>query len=458
MSDPGAVVDDLQNGVGPGPAHHHADFGFVRAVLDRVVEQVEHGLAQCRPVGDDIHLGVRDDRDLLTLLLGEHVEVGRDLARQFGEAEGNRVEIGAAGVCAREQQQAVRHRRQALGLFEDRSDCLPVLRLAAALAQADLADAADGGERGAKLVRGIRGEAAERVEGALEAGERIVDDAGQLPEFVGRVLDRQPLLETVGRNLPGAGRHRRDGRQRAPGQEIARSNRDGEREREAEAKHGGELAELLPGEPLAAAHPDVQRLSSGGGRPDERPHVMAVGQTQAGRQARPGGRRPRRRGQTGLASPLEHTLALGRPGIHPDDVVMGIRCGGRARRRAGRRRSHRAGQILLQPLHGERLIAAELPVERLVHVVAHLDQHGHGVDRDDHQKGEAVPEGQPRANASRPAHASSSRTTNPTPRTVWMIRVPGALSTLRRSRMMCTSMTLSSGVPRDGSRHTSRAI
>ena len=54
-------------------------------------------------------------------------------------------------------------------------------------------------------------------------------------------------------------------------------------------------------------------------------------------------------------------------------------------------------------------------------------------------------------------YAGSSRSVKPTPRTVWSSFRSNPSSILRRSRAMCTSMTLSIGVARAVSFHTSRA-
>src|SRR5580704_10711351 len=88
-------------------------------------------------------------------------------------------------------------------------------------------------------------------------------------------------------------------------------------------------------------------------------------------------------------------------------------------------------QLLLQPPHQQ-------------------DRRAHAVE---HQKGgehEDVPHRQPRTNVFGPvAHQSaSSRTINPTPRTVWTSFLSKRSSTFRRSRATCTSITLSSGVCR----------
>src|SRR5439155_26717320 len=73
--------------------------------------------------------------------------------------------------------------------------------------------------------------------------------------------------------------------------------------------------------------------------------------------------------------------------------------------------------------------------------------------------GHAVPERQARAHAPRAqrAHGASSWRTKPTPRTVWTSRDPGSGSTFLRSRAMWTSTTLSMGVARAVSFHTSWA-
>src|SRR5438477_9017459 len=79
------------------------------------------------------------------------------------------------------------------------------------------------------------------------------------------------------------------------------------------------------------------------------------------------------------------------------------------------------------------------------------DQHG--------GKSSCIPKREPYAHATRippQSHDSSSRRMNPTPRTVWINFVGNSKSTFFRRRLMWTSITLSSGVARESSFHTSR--
>src|SRR5262245_29971149 len=71
-----------------------------------------------------------------------------------------------------------------------------------------------------------------------------------------------------------------------------------------------------------------------------------------------------------------------------------------------------------------------------------------------------IPEREPRPNAMREipsSHRPPSCRMKPTPRTVWMSLAGKSWSTFFRKRAICTSITLSSGVARDVSFHTSRA-
>src|SRR5215213_8341482 len=105
-------------------------------------------------------------------------------------------------------------------------------------------------------------------------------------------------------------------------------------------------------------------------------------------------------------------------------------------------------------------VIVQLSVELLQELVADSEERGGRVDHHHQEQDNRVPAGQANANRrSRPPehHGSPSRSTKPTPRKVWMSRGPLSGSTYLRRRVICTSMTLSSGVTRRGSLHTSRA-
>src|SRR5207247_6750909 len=87
--------------------------------------------------------------------------------------------------------------------------------------EGDFADGTHAGERGAELVRRVRREAAKLLERAVETRQRVVEDPGELSEFVVRVLHRQSCAQRVRGDLPRRFRHRADGRQDATGEEIS---------------------------------------------------------------------------------------------------------------------------------------------------------------------------------------------------------------------------------------------
>src|SRR4029453_5560902 len=117
-------------------------------------------------------------------------------------------------------------------------------------------------------------------------------------------------------------------------------------------------------------------------------------------------------------------------------------------------------KLLLDALLRRGRVALLFFFELLSKLVAHGQEDGGRID-DQHQgKHRRVPGGQPNADRGTepPAtHGSPSCSTKPTPRTVWINRTVPSVSTFLRKRVICTSMTLSMGVARRGSLHTSRA-
>src|SRR5262249_40109466 len=102
-------------------------------------------------------------------------------------------------------------------------------------------------------------------------------------------------------------------------------------------------------------------------------------------------------------------------------------------------------------------VVVQLIVELLEELVADGDEGRGRVDNEHQEQQHAVPGGQPHANRRGGHQGSPSFKTNPTPRTVWMRRAAPSASTFLRRRAIWTSITLSSGVARRGSFHTSRA-
>src|SRR5262245_48719086 len=102
----------------------------------------------------------------------------------------------------------------------------------------------------------------------------------------------------------------------------------------------------------------------------------------------------------------------------------------------------------------------QLVIESLQEFVPNGKENRRRIDDESQGENARVPhrEASPdRGNRPPSHHGSPSCTTKPTPRTVWIRRTPPSTSTFFRSRAICTSITLSSGVARRGSFHTSRA-
>src|SRR5882724_6063759 len=94
-------------------------------------------------------------------------------------------------------------------------------------------------------------------------------------------------------------------------------------------------------------------------------------------------------------------------------------------------------------------VVVQLVVELFEKLVPHRHECRGGVHHEHQTQHDCVPAGEPNANGGRRPprrHGSPSLKTNPTPRTVWMSRSPESTSTFLRSRVICTSITLSSGV------------
>src|SRR5262245_4061429 len=105
-------------------------------------------------------------------------------------------------------------------------------------------------------------------------------------------------------------------------------------------------------------------------------------------------------------------------------------------------------------------VAVQLFLELLVKLVSHREERCGGIRDQQKCKHARVPRGQTNTNrrtGPEAVHGSPSCTTNPTPRTVWINGTASSESTFLRRRVICTSMTLSSGVARRGSFQTSRA-
>src|SRR5262249_47387939 len=103
-------------------------------------------------------------------------------------------------------------------------------------------------------------------------------------------------------------------------------------------------------------------------------------------------------------------------------------------------------------------LTVQLAVELAVEPCRHEEPHARRERADDHREHAGVPQRQARTYTRRaPSHARLSPRANPTPRTVWRSFFSNGSSIFRRSRAIVTSITLSSGVARPLTFHTSRA-
>src|SRR5262249_27587739 len=113
----------------------------------------------------------------------------------------------------------------------------------------------------------------------------------------------------------------------------------------------------------------------------------------------------------------------------------------------------------LYHLLGNFEIVMQAPIQLGRETPPQKEEHPTGVEDQHHGERPGIPQGEPYAYTARtphPFHGSPSRRTKPTPRTVWMSLMGKSWSTFFRRRAMWTSITLSSGVAREGSFHTSR--
>src|SRR5262249_45080052 len=234
---------------------------------------------------------------------------------------------------------------------------------------------------------------------------------------VSLVLDTQASREGLrgdGARGLGHGRHRS---QHAAREKVAAPDRQDHRARHPAGQYDAEGPERLPHRALVPRGHDVmgwlaERSHSVGGRP---------------------GRRPARRPVHDRAT--FHHLEV--RDAHPVGQLAQI-----------------PGLFTIDLLDGRQLVF-DLSIERGVETGPHeaVDPDCKGADHESEHAG--MPEGEAHADARN--HPCPPRTTNPTPRTVWSSLVSKWSSIFSRSRATVPSITLSSGVARAVTCHTSRA-
>ena len=254
--DTGPLVRDLDAGRALGiGSDRDPNAAAAWRVLDRVVDQVDEGLAQDEAVDLRHHAVVAAHLDALALLLRENLEQRRGFPGQLEQPPLHAAEDGA-GVRSREEEKAGHEARQPVYLLEHAADRLAVPLWVLVLLQRDFTHGADRGEGSPQLMRGIGGEAPELSERLLDPGQRRVEDSGQVTHLVVGVLDRKPFPKVVsGQPLCTPG-HPAQGRQNAAGQPVPSEAGDRDRHRQPEQEPDRQLAPLVTETLLAGRNPD----------------------------------------------------------------------------------------------------------------------------------------------------------------------------------------------------------
>src|SRR5437870_3840025 len=145
------------------------DHAVLRRVLDGVVEQIGDALAEDAGVTMRCHTAIELYGQVLVLLLGEHPETVRNGGDELTQIHGDASQRNTPGLRPREQQEILDQPCESIDLLEHAADDLTIALGTQRSLERDLSDTANGGERGAQLVRSVGCEAAELLEGRIEA-------------------------------------------------------------------------------------------------------------------------------------------------------------------------------------------------------------------------------------------------------------------------------------------------
>src|SRR5256886_1267135 len=235
-------------------------------------------------------------------------------------------------------------------------------------------------------------------------------------------------------------RHGSDRRQDATGEQEAAPDRQCDRARDAECEHQRKRRHRPAELALVRRHRDAM----GRERHAVDPERLAVP------------RRPRK--DRGPRSSVQRGVQpLARPRLGPVQDPVRLEDLEELDTCAGIRFRDFARVLAVGPLDGGD-VAVQARIELLQQPCADQEEDGRRERADDQGEYRRVPERETRTNASRPQrHRGKGPSKNPTPRMVWISFVGKGSSTLRRTRAMVTSITLSSGVARAVTCQTSRA-
>jgi hypothetical protein len=131
------------------------------------------------------------------------------------------MQLNAAGIGVRNGEEAIHQRAQTVHFLEHAPDRVPIFLGCSLALKGHFAYAADGCQGRAQFVRSVGGEAPLLLERLFQSGQKIVEYARQMAQFVVHFARRQPFLETFRGDLFRAVGHFRQRRQCTPGEYMS---------------------------------------------------------------------------------------------------------------------------------------------------------------------------------------------------------------------------------------------
>ncbi len=291
-----------------------------------------------------------------------------------------------------------------------------------AAAQIDIELGAHDGQRRAQLVGRVGDEPLLLGDALLEAVEHRVQGHGEVTDLVGRPRHGDPFVQVVDPDLLGLRRHPVDRQERLAREHPAAERGRRERRRDGEEKQHQDPLDRAPDLIQRLGDHDHVALPEARDGRHQHPVLLAVGAQREGQHARASGQRilP----HAGGGDPVAADVGVGPADEHPATLVEDL--GGGVARQQHAARVLEILEPLLRVVGRDRLpAAAQIPIDRRLHVGAQLQQHEGAENDDDRGQQRHVPGGEP--DADRESHRGSS--TKPLPRTV---RIRPRPSFLRR--------------------------
>ena len=130
------------------------------------------------------HALVALDRDLLALFFDQNFKKSGGFTRQIHGRKNRWMQLDAAGIGARNSQQVIDQRGEAIHFLQHAADRVAIFLAAPVLLKRDLADASDRGQRRPQFVRSIGSKTPELLEGLFQTRQQTVEYTRKVPEFV----------------------------------------------------------------------------------------------------------------------------------------------------------------------------------------------------------------------------------------------------------------------------------